>query len=98
MTEKENRIMKIDMTIKELTEGCGTVSCIGNTDIRITAVTDDSRKVTAGTMFVAVKGFASDGHAYIGSAIGKGAAADIPESRNAIAVIGVYGGIAVGMI
>ena len=80
--------MKIDMTIKELTEGCGTVSCIGNTDIRITAVTDDSRKVTAGTMFVAVKGFASDGHAYIGSAIGKGAAAIVYENQEALDAAG----------
>ena len=38
-----------------------------------TQITADSRKVVPGTLFVAVKGFSSDGHHYIADAIGKGA-------------------------
>ena len=38
-----------------------------------TQITADSRKVVPGTLFVAVKGFSSDGHHYIADAIAKGA-------------------------
>ena len=44
-----------------------------------TLITADSRKVIPGALFVAVKGFASDGHDYIASAIEKGAAGIICE-------------------
>ena len=38
-----------------------------------TQITADSRKVVPGTLFVAIKGFSSDGHRYIADAIAKGA-------------------------
>ena len=38
-----------------------------------TLITADSRKVIPGALFVAVKGFSSDGHDYIAGAIEKGA-------------------------
>ena len=44
-----------------------------------TIVTADSRKVIPGALFVAVKGFASDGHDYIASAMEKGATEIICE-------------------
>ncbi len=44
-----------------------------------TNITADSRKVTPGSLFIAVRGHASDGHAYIADAIGKGAAGIICE-------------------
>lgn len=51
----------------------------GSTDmgsgIDITGVEYDSRKVESGTLFVAVKGYESDGHLYIDSAIEQGASA-----------------------
>ena len=46
---------------------------------RITDITDDSRRVRPGTMFVAVKGPAADGHKYIPQAIGAGASAIVCE-------------------
>ena len=45
----------------------------GNTDISVTGVTADSRVVTVGSIFVAVKGVQNDGHQYIQNAISKGA-------------------------
>ena len=44
-----------------------------------TLITADSRKVIPGALFVAVKGYASDGHDYIQSAIDKGATGIICE-------------------
>ena len=44
-----------------------------------TLITDDSRKVVPGALFVAVKGFSSDGHDYIANALGKGATGIICE-------------------
>lgn len=43
-------------------------------------ITADSRKVVPGSIFVAVKGYAADGHAFIGDAIAKGATAVVYES------------------
>ncbi len=45
------------------------------TDIEISGITNDSRAVKAGSIFVAIKGAVSDGHDYINSAIDKGASA-----------------------
>jgi UDP-N-acetylmuramoyl-L-alanyl-D-glutamate--2,6-diaminopimelate ligase len=44
-----------------------------------TLITADSRKVIPGALFVAVKGFSSDGHDFIAGAIAKGAAGIICE-------------------
>jgi UDP-N-acetylmuramoyl-L-alanyl-D-glutamate--2,6-diaminopimelate ligase len=44
-----------------------------------TLITADSRKVIPGALFVAVKGFSSDGHDYIAGAIAKGATGIICE-------------------
>ncbi|MBN2039896.1 MAG: UDP-N-acetylmuramoyl-L-alanyl-D-glutamate--2,6-diaminopimelate ligase [Spirochaetes bacterium] len=50
-------------------------SVSGNTDMNISGVEYDSRKVRKGSLFVAVKGFMSDGHDYIEDALKNGAAA-----------------------
>ncbi|MCI8483017.1 MAG: UDP-N-acetylmuramoyl-L-alanyl-D-glutamate--2,6-diaminopimelate ligase [Lachnospiraceae bacterium] len=47
----------------------------GNTEIEITELVYDSRKVTKGCLFVCIKGTAVDGHIYIQEAAEKGAAA-----------------------
>ena len=71
------------MDIRTIIAGCGAVGTEGSLDTDIRAVTDDSRKVTRGTMFVAVKGFAADGHDYIRAAIDKGASAIVYEDEAA---------------
>lgn len=48
-------------------------------DIDIREVRYDSRAVQPGDLFVAVRGFATDGHAYIGMALKKGAVAVVCE-------------------
>lgn len=56
----------------------------------ISAVFDDSRKCTPGSLFVAVKGAENDGHAYIGKAIENGATyvicEEVPENASGKAV------------
>ena len=49
----------------------------------ITGIHYDSRRVTKNSIFVAIKGFKSDGHKFISEAIGKGAAAIVLEDDNA---------------
>ena len=51
----------------------------GNTDLQISDVQIDSRKVQKGGLFIAVKGVAVDGHQFIQKAIDKGVVAVICE-------------------
>lgn len=53
----------------------------GDTEIEISGIAYDSRKVKPGYLFVAIKGFETDGHKYIESAIKNGAAAVIGEEE-----------------
>ena len=73
------------MILKELIKNISPVSMTGDADIDITGVNIDSRRIEAGHLFVAMKGTQTDGHAYIGKAIGQGAAAilceDMPEEK-----------------
>jgi UDP-N-acetylmuramoyl-L-alanyl-D-glutamate--2,6-diaminopimelate ligase len=50
-------------------------------DIPCTGVTNDSRRATTGTVFVAVKGEKADGVAFAAEAIGNGAAAVVAERQ-----------------
>lgn len=51
----------------------------GATNIQVSAIVIDSRKVVAGSVFVAIKGLQSDGHAYITKAVSLGAVAIVCE-------------------
>ena len=52
----------------------------GGLDIFVNDLQIDSRKVSAGSCFIAIKGTASDGHDYIESAIEKGATSVVAET------------------
>ena len=67
------------MKLKDIIRNIDPVEVLGSLDTEITAITCDSREVTPGSLFIAVKGFASDGHKYIPSALEKGAVAVICE-------------------
>ena len=72
------------MTLDRIIEGCNVVAVRGNLSAEIHSVCNDSRKVAPGALFVAVKGFASDGHNYIDSVVSKGAAAIIYEDESKV--------------
>lgn len=67
------------MKLKNLLEGLEYVEYKEGflEDTEITSVTNDSRKVKVGSLFVAIKGYLQDGHDYIEMATNKGAAAVI---------------------
>ena len=67
--------MKLNLLIQHL----DTVSVQGPADVNVSAICSDSRKVTPGALFIAVRGFAGDGHAYISQALDRGAVAVICE-------------------
>jgi UDP-N-acetylmuramoyl-L-alanyl-D-glutamate--2,6-diaminopimelate ligase len=60
-------------------------SVIGSTDIEVKDVQIDSRKVTKGSLFIAVKGTAADGHLFIDKATEAGASVivceELPDSK-----------------
>lgn len=64
------------MKLYELLEN-NAVTSIGDTEI--TSITDDTRKVTEGSLFVCVKGGSFDGHSAAAEMLGKGAAAVVCE-------------------
>ena len=69
--------MRLDKIIK----GSGAVIVEGSGSVEIGNICSDSRKVTAGSLFVAVKGFACDGHDYIPMVLGKGARVIVYEDQ-----------------
>lgn len=68
------------MKIEEIINGINIVSVTGPINIEISSVEFDSRKVKKDSLFVAVKGYKTDGHDFIESAIKAGAIAVICES------------------
>jgi len=56
-------------------------SVIGTTDLHISAIAFDSRKVTKQSVFVAVKGTQVDGHKFISKSIGSGAIVIVAEQK-----------------
>ncbi len=90
------------MKLCELLQGVKVLESTADLQMPVMDVTYDSRKVTKGSLFVAVTGFVTDGNRYIPMALEKGAAAvvtavkpqgDIPyvlveSDRLALALIG----------
>ena len=90
------------MKLNELLQGIHVLESNVSFEMNIEAVAYDSRKVTAGSLFVAITGFASDGNRFIPMAREKGAAVvvtakkpeqDVPyvlvdNDRYALAMIG----------
>ena len=92
------------MKLKDLLQGITVIECTADLNMDITGVVRDTRKeIPAGSLFVAVSGFAFDGNRYIPMAMEKGAVAvitakkpdmDVPyilvdSDRKALAMLGV---------
>lgn len=70
------------MKIKDIFEGLALVKEIeGDLDKEITSICCDSRKVENGSLFVAIRGFKSDGRVYFNDVIKKGAKAVVTENN-----------------
>lgn len=67
--------------LQHLISAINPVRTIGPTDRMVTSLTDDSRKVTDGAMFVAVRGVTVDGHTFIPSLAEKHPAAIVVETK-----------------
>ena len=63
------------MELNSLLKGLENFKAKGDLNINITNVESNSKKVTKDTLFVAIKGFDFDGHAYVAEAIERGATA-----------------------
>ena len=88
--------MRLSQILKEI----DVLEITANVDVDITDIVNDSRAVTPGSIFVAVKGFETDGHKYIAQAVEKGAAVvfceetptvdvpyvKVPDCRHALAI------------
>ena len=67
------------MKLKELLAGLAPLSSTADPETEIARISYDSRTTAPGDVFVAMTGFATDGHAYIGKAAAAGAAAVVCE-------------------
>ncbi|MEW6469793.1 MAG: UDP-N-acetylmuramoyl-L-alanyl-D-glutamate--2,6-diaminopimelate ligase [Bacteroidota bacterium] len=71
--------------LKDILYKANLLDVAGTTNVAITSITCDSRRVEKDALFVAVRGTQADGHQYIQSAIDAGAIAivceDVPETR-----------------
>lgn len=90
------------MKLSKLLEGIHILAATADLNLDVTGVSYDSRTTRPGDLFVAMTGFAADGHAFIGKALEAGAAAvlcekapaeevpylQVENSRRALAVLG----------
>ena len=67
------------MKLKDIIANCNLLELKGDKEIDIEKVSFDSRDVAPDTLFFAVKGTQTDGHAYIENALDKGASAIVCE-------------------
>ncbi len=84
------------MRLNELLEGTGYEGPVPQ-DLEISGISYDTRTISPGQLFVALRGYKTDGHRYIDEARSRGAAAVVaeegenvilvPDSREALAVL-----------
>ena len=67
------------MKLSQLLRGVDVAEMRGDSDVNISAVTADSRLVTPGALFVAIRGLQQNGSSFVRSAAEKGAAAIVAE-------------------
>ena len=70
------------MELKTILQGIDGIKAKGDLSVEVKDVTNDSRKVKKGSMFIAIKGFETDGHKYIDDVIEKGPTCKIRRYNN----------------
>ena len=74
------------MKLAEIIQGLDVRDLRADPETEIAGITADSRRVTPGGLFVAVRGFSSDGHSFIPRAVEAGCAAVLCEEPPAVDV------------
>ncbi|MBP3873524.1 MAG: UDP-N-acetylmuramoyl-L-alanyl-D-glutamate--2,6-diaminopimelate ligase [Lachnospiraceae bacterium] len=69
------------MTLTQLLEKVDYKVLQGSTDIEISEIVNDSRKVKAGCVFPCIRGVSFDGHRFAAEVAGKGAAAIVAQEK-----------------
>ncbi len=72
------------MKLNELIKNISVIEIVGDQGVEITGIEYDSRKVSEGSLFVALKGTQLDGHRFIVDAIGSGASAVAVEDNSIV--------------
>ncbi len=67
------------MKLADILENIDIIEVYGDRNIEIRDISSNSKECSEGTLFIAIKGFASDGHEYIDMALKAGAAAIVLE-------------------
>lgn len=70
------------MKLKEILDGLDVKKITGSTELEIRNITTNSKEVEKGSMFIAIKGFRTDGHEYIESAVKSGASSVVLEKMH----------------
>ena len=63
----------LSVALRRLLKSIKARNVVGDTSLSIKAIKYDSRAVEPGDLFVAIKGFQTDGHNFIAEALQKGA-------------------------
>lgn len=71
------------MKLRDILKGIDVIECSADLNMEILGVECDSRKAEDNTLFVAIRGFETDGNKYIASAKAAGATAFITDSKKA---------------
>ncbi len=67
------------MTLQELLDPCDVVKTSGDLQAEVVSITEDSRAVGPGSVFVAIQGTQQDGHQFVNQAFAQGATAVVVE-------------------
>ena len=71
-------------SLKELLVGLDDVRVVGDENAEVAAIAYDSRTVSPGTAFVAVRGHERDGHTYIEQAVARGANVIVADNEESV--------------
>ena len=75
------------MELKNILSGIEGLKAKGDLEVDIKGISNDSREVKPGYLFIAIKGFDTDGHEYINKAIENGAKAILIQEEKAKEII-----------